>query len=169
MIPCSPWNMPPLSQLIALALFMGPVTVAGARDCRSLGDVEWLLGEWRTSATRIVVRESWRRVSDATFEGESITTSVADGEVVNYETLRLVVMSDDVFYLAKVAENDLPVPFRLTRCSNGVAVFENPAHDAPQRLIYRLSKATAPDRAADLEVTVEGGGMKAFTLRFRRP
>lgn len=155
--------------LIALAVLMVPLPAAGAGECQSLDKLDWLLGDWTTSPTRIVIRESWRRVSDATFEGESITTSVADGTVVNYETLRLVAMSDAVFYIAKVTENDLPVPFRLTRCSGDVAVFENPAHDAPQRLIYRLVDPSIQDRASDMEVTLEGEGMKSFTLRFNRP
>ena len=96
-------------------------------------------GHTKSPITR--VRKRWHRISDATFEGESITNSVTDGEVVNFEMLRLVEMSDSVFYIAKVTHNDLPVPFRLTQCSDGIAVFENPDHDAPQRVIYRLLDA----------------------------
>jgi hypothetical protein len=139
-----------------------------AEECRSLDVVEWILGEWTTSPKRVVVHEYWHRVSDATFEGESTTKSVTDGEVVNYETLRLVAMSDGVFYIAKVTHNNLPVPFRLTRCSEGIAVFENPAHDAPQRLIYKLSDTSAPG-APELEVRLEGAGMNDFSLFFHRP
>ena len=92
---------------------------------------------------------------------------MADDEVVNYETLRLVAMSDGVFYIAKVTHNDLPVPFRLTQCSEGVAVFENPAHDAPRRLIYRVLDVSAPG-GAELEVRLEGNGMNDFSLWFHK-
>lgn len=155
--------------LIALLVLPGPMSASGAEVCRSLDAVEWVLGEWTTAPTRIVIRESWRRVSDATFEGEGVTTSVADGRVINHEALRLVVMSDGVFYIAKVTDNDLPVPFRLTRCSDGIAVFENPAHDAPQRLVYRPLGASAQGRAPEMEVRLEGDGMDGFSLFFTRP
>lgn len=147
---------------------MGLTNPANAEECRSLDVVKWFLGEWTATPSGVVIREDWHQISDATFEGESTTKSVADGEVVNYETLRLVAMSDSVFYIAKVEHNDLPVPFLLTQCSEGIAVFENPAHDAPQRLIYRLLDSSAPD-APELEVRLEGDGMNDFSLLFHRP
>lgn len=139
----------------------------GAEECRSLEVVEWILGEWATSPSRVVIREHWHRVSDVTFEGESVTSSVADDDVVNFETLRLVAMSDGVFYIAKVTDNDLPIPFRLTQCSDDFAVFENPDHNAPQRLIYRLLEVSSPG-AARLEIRLEGDGMNDFSLLFHR-
>lgn len=141
---------------------------ASAGECRSLDVIEWMLGEWTTSPGRVVTHEYWHRVSPATFEGDSTTKAVADGEVLNYETLRLAAMSDGVFYIAKVAQNDLPVPFRLTRCSERIAVFENPSHDAPQRLIYRLLEVSEPG-GPELEVRLEGAAMTDFSLFFHRP
>lgn len=156
-----------MERLLAIFFCLCLTSLAGAEECRSLEAVEWFLGEWETSPSRVVIREYWHQVSDATFEGESITRSVGNDEVVNYETLRLVAMSDSVFYIAKVPENDLAVPFRLKRCSEGNAVFENPDHDAPQRLIYKLLDGSAPD-APDLEVRLEGDGMNDFSLFFHR-
>lgn len=156
-----------MKRLIAIFYCLFSTPLAGAEECHSLEAVEWFLGEWQTSPSRVVSREFWRRVSDATFEGESITKSVSNDEVVNYETLRLVSMSDSVFYIAKVTENELAVPFRLTRCSEGIAVFENPDHDAPQRLIYKLLEGSATD-APELEVRLEGDSMEDFSLFFHR-
>ena len=140
---------------------------AGAEDCRSLDVVEWILGDWSTSPNRVVIRETWHRASDTTFEGESTTRSVSDDELVNYETLRLVAMSNGIFYIAKVTHIDLPVPFRLTSCSESTFVFENPSHDAPRRLIYRLLDASSSG-APELEVRLEGDEMNDFSLFFHR-
>ena len=156
-----------MKRLIAIFYWLCFTPLAGAEECRSLEAVKWFLGEWQTSPSRVVIREFWHRVSDATFEGESITKSVSNDEVVNYETLRLVSMSDSVFYIAKVTENELAVPFRLTRCAEGIAVFENPDHDAPQRLIYKLLESLATD-APKLEVRLEGDAMEDFSLFFHR-
>jgi hypothetical protein len=139
----------------------------GAEECGSLEAVEWVLGEWEAPLGRVVIREHWNRASDATFEGESVTKSLTDNEIVNFESLRLVSMSDSVFYIAKVTDNELPVPFWLIRCSEGIAVFENPLHDAPRRLIYRLLEEAAQD-TAQMEVRLEGDEMDDFSLLFHR-
>jgi hypothetical protein len=154
-----------MKRLLAIFYCLFLTSLAGAEECGSLETVEWLLGEWESTTSRVVIREYWHRVSDATFEGESITKSVSNDEVVNYETLRLVAMSDSVFYIAKVTDNEMAVPFRLTRCSEGFAVFENPDHDAPQRLSYKLLEGSAKD-ARELEVRLEGDRMEDFSLFF---
>lgn len=156
-----------MKKLFALVSWLCLTSSAGADECRSLSVVEWILGEWTTSPNRVFTHEVWHRVSDATFEGESTTKTVTSDEVVNYETLRLVAMSDGVFYIAKVTHNDLPVPFRLTKCSKNFAVFENPVHDAPQRLIYRLLDNSTQGAQA-LEVRVEGDEMNDFSLVFHK-
>lgn len=161
--------MLPMNRRFVLLICVWLTSSAGAEECGSLDVVEWVLGEWTTSPARVVIREHWHRVSDATFEGDSTTTSVADERVVHYETLRIVAMSDEVFYIAKVPENDLPVPFRLVQCSEDIAVFENLAHAAPQRLIYKLLDASVPGNGAEMEVTLEGDSMKNFSLLFHRP
>jgi hypothetical protein len=162
------WPSVLASALVLSALVVGNASAAQEQPCESLDAVEWMLGDWTRSARTSEIRETWRRVSDDTFEGESITTSTDTGEVLAYESLRLVAMSDGVFYIAKVAEHDLPVPFRLTQCTDTVAVFEDPEHDAPDRLIYDRSVAAEEDASADLLVTLEGDAMKTFTLRFTR-
>ncbi len=156
-----------MKRLVAIFCYLCLTSPALAEECRSLEAVEWLLGEWEASPGRVVIRENWHRTSAATFEGESVTRSPTNDEVVDYESLRLVSMSDSVFYIAKVTNNPLPVPFRLTRCSDGIAVFENPLHDAPQRLIYRLVAGAAAD-ATELEVRLEGDDMDDFSLLFHR-
>jgi hypothetical protein len=61
-------------------------------------------------------------------------------------------MSGEVFYIPKVAENPLPVPFRLTSVSQQTATFENPSHDFPTRIIYRHGSDDS------MTVSVEGPG-----------
>ena len=156
-----------MNRLLSVICCLLWATTAVAEDCRSLQAIDWVLGEWTASPNGVVIREHWHRVSDDTFEGESVAKSLSNDEVVNYETLRLVAMSDGVFYIVKVTDNELPIPFRLVHCSEGFAVFENPQHDAPRRLIYKLLEEADPD-AADLEIRLEGDGMNDFSLFFHR-
>jgi len=131
-------------------------------DCSSLDPIRWLVGEWTTAGEGKQVLESWTAISPNTFEGLGAVRSGETGEFTETETLRLVAMSGSVYYIAKVPENDLPVPFEMTSCGEGLAVFRNPSHDFPKRLTYRL---TGPDR---MSVSVSGDREQGFTLNFHR-
>lgn len=84
-------------------------------QCDSLESASWLAGTWLAQDGKRQVSESWRRLSDSTFEGRG--EAVRDGRVVDGESLRLVEMGDRVYYIAKVRHNKLPVAFELTQCS----------------------------------------------------
>jgi hypothetical protein len=71
-------------------------------------------------------------------------------------------MGGAVVFIAKVAHNPLPVPFKLTICTDDSATFENTNHDFPQRLVYRH---IATDK---MVVEVSGGDGKGFQISFDR-
>ena len=130
-----------------------------AQSCASLQVAEWLVGDWRGTRGESQILERWQKVSTETFEGLGKTQRGA--QVVESETLRLLAMEQRVFYVAKVAHNDLPVAFALTQCDGQRLVFENPAHDFPKKLEYQL---TGPDT---LSVRVSAGE-RGFTLTLNR-
>jgi len=138
---------------------IGMACGAAQADCSSLQVAEWLVGEWQGTrgANRLV--ERWEKLSAQTFEGKGTTTR--DAKVVESEELRLVLMEQRVFYVAKVAQNALPVAFALTQCDGQRLVFENPAHDFPKKLEYQLTGPTT------FSVRVSAGE-RGYTLTFNR-
>lgn len=133
-----------------------------ARGCDSLDSVRWLVGEWATAGEGDQVLESWSAVSANTFEGTGAVRSSATGDISVSETLRLVVMSGGVYYVAKVPENDFPVPFAMTSCDDDSAGFTNASHDFPKRIMYRRESRNR------MSVSVHGDGEEGFTLVFER-
>ena len=143
----------PVALLLLLALSPMPISAdEPPSTCDSLEGLRWLLGEW--SAADGSSGETWTLASPATFEGVGRAGS-------SEESLRLVAMSDEVFYLAKVGHNPMPTPFRATVCATDRAVFTNPDHDFPKQLDYRLDGDT-------LTVTVSDGADRGFQLRWTR-
>ena len=134
--------------LLGLIVAVMP-SVSSAGD---LDDLEWIFGEWKRESRRGEVYESWQRLSDRTVEGDSWIVSSSDGTKHALESLLLVEMAGEVFYIPKVAENEYPVPFRRTSMEPGRVVFENPNHDFPQKIIYQQ------DGDDGLKVTIEGPG-----------
>ena len=162
------WGMARVMQRsVALAgLLLASAHAAPARadvaPCPHLESVAWLIGTWRAESRDALISETWVAVSDTTYEGRGVTRSRTDGSIRDEEDLRLVAMGDGVFYVAKVAQNERPVAFRLTSCADGRFVFENPAHDFPRRIEYRRVDD------ARFEAHVSDGGSRGFRLEFSR-
>ena len=130
--------------------------------CDTLESVNWLVGNWYSENSELKINESWKRVSARTLEGFGQTESVKKNKIVSAETLRLVEMSGEVFYLAKVASNNLPVPFKLTSCMDNTAIFENIEHDFPKKIAYQLTGRN------NIAVSVTGDKGKGFNIEYTR-
>ncbi|MDH3588181.1 MAG: DUF6265 family protein [Gammaproteobacteria bacterium] len=122
-----------------------------------LAELAWILGDWTSRDGTIT--ESWRSVSNHTFEGAGETHN--DGKV-SRESMRLVLMSDEISFIAKVAHNERPVAFQLSRDSTpSRAIFVNAQHDFPKQIVYRQD-------GPDLVVEVSDGASQGFEIHFSR-
>lgn len=126
---------PLFRQFLCLVFVVGISGNGLAQSSCQLDELRWLVGQWQMDSEQGQVFESWQQVSPLSFEGRG--WRVQHHQVTASEALRLVQMQDQVFYLAKVTENPMPVAFLLVACDETMAVFENPQHDFPQRLTYR--------------------------------
>jgi hypothetical protein len=107
------------------------------------------LGTWeRTHASGRLTRERWWR-DGTVLRGDSRELAPGSSEWVQTESLLLTEMLAGTYYIAQPKDNPYPVAFRLIS-HDGVAIFENAAHDFPQRISYAL---TAND---SLRVWIEG-------------
>lgn len=154
--------MKKLLRFLLLIIAASPFGPAQASDCKSLDSLRWLLGDWTADGSKTTFHESWVEVGPRIFQGTGTERAKANGAVNDGEELRLVEMAGEVFYVSKVTHNELPVAFRLNACSDGRFVFDNPAHDFPRRLEYRLQ----PD--GRLAVSVSDGADKGFALDYTR-
>ena len=113
-------------------------------------DLAWLSGDWETAPGRMQIDEHWTKVAGGSLIGMSRT--VAGGKTVFFEYLRIEARGDGVYYVAHPKARTPGTDFKLTRLTGQEAVFENPAHGFPKRIIYRK---TADDA---LTARVEGDG-----------
>lgn len=96
----------------------------------------WLAGCWEVAdeATRSV--EHWTTPDGGTMLGVSRT--VRGERTVSYEFLRIWRDEQgDVYYTARPS-GQAEASFKLVRLGAREAVFENPGHDFPQRITYRV-------------------------------
>jgi hypothetical protein len=108
----------------------------GQQQRSRLDSLNWISGCWSGGNGVRVSLEQWMKPSGKMMLGMSRT--VANGKTVEYEFLRLHEESNgDVFYTA-LPSGQQEASFKLVRLESRMAIFENPDHDFPQRIIYRL-------------------------------
>jgi hypothetical protein len=100
----------------------------------SLEKFDWIIDNWIAGDENSITRERWTKESDTILRGKSYT--IKSGDTVFSEQLSIEKRGDGIYYVAVVKHNPGPVDFKLTLLSERKAVFENPAHDFPQKITY---------------------------------
>jgi hypothetical protein len=109
-----------------------------------------------------MVEEQWMRPRGGTMVGMSRT--VRGGRTVAWESLRISERDGALVYVASPS-NQATTEFASTVVSDTLVVFENAAHDFPQRILYR------PGAADSLWARIEGergGQLRGIDFRMAR-
>lgn len=114
--------------------------------------VAWLQGCWRPTGAEGGSVEQWTAPAGGTMLGLSRT--VKGGKTVAHEFLQIRETAPGKLAYIAIPSGQATTTFALVQASANHAVFENPAHDFPQRVIYRRDGETILN--ARIEATVNG-------------
>jgi len=112
--------------------------VLGQATKPQIESFNWLAGCWQSEGKNAVSSERWTKAAGKMMLATSQT--VKNGKTVSYEFLRIVEDDSGIFYISKPSQNKEETAFKLIKFTSNEVVFENPEHDFPQRIIYRLEK-----------------------------
>jgi hypothetical protein len=112
------------------ALLLHAVTAQGP----TIDQLGWLTGCWSMKRGDSIVEEEWLKPLGATLMG--ISRTVKGGRTVEHEFLQIRDVNGTLAYIAKPS-GQAEATFPLKAFADQELVFENPAHDFPQRIIYR--------------------------------
>lgn len=130
-----------------------------------LKQASWVLGEWRNNTPKGVLSEVWQVQDDSTYAGKS--SFVVGKDTVSSETVALGVRGGKLLYIPTVKNqnNGQPVTFTEKTVTSTEMVFENPAHDFPQRITY-----THPSEDSLVAVIsgMKGDGEKSLKFPMQR-
>jgi hypothetical protein len=102
----------------------------------TINDLAWLKGCWSLNRNGRETTEHWLKPAGGTMLG--ISRTVADGKTVEFEFTQIrQEPNGDIFFIAKPSSQP-EATFKMTKSSAHEVIFENPQHDFPQRVIYRL-------------------------------
>jgi hypothetical protein len=124
--------------LVCLVLFIICGGLAVRAQTASVDTLSWMAGCWELSVPQrqMTIAEHWMKPSGGTLIGMSRT--VRGAKTTGFEFLRIVTTEAGIDYIAKPSSNNEETAFKLVKSSATEAVFENLAHDFPQRIIYRI-------------------------------
>ncbi len=101
----------------------------------------WLLGEWEKKDSLGTLKEIWTSKDDSTFIGQSYYIQ-NEKDTIHNEQIELLQDAEHLIYIATIKgeNNNTSVPFQMTNDEDSLLVFENPKHDYPQKIQYKLMK-----------------------------
>ncbi|MEW5984979.1 MAG: DUF6265 family protein [Acidobacteriota bacterium] len=105
----------------------------------AIGDVAWLAGAWvgtRGTAGTMSLEERWSPPLGGAML--AVSRTVSRDRMSAFEFLRIVERDGGLVYIAQPG-GAAPTEFVLTELGGSRAVFENPRHDYPKRIVYELS------------------------------
>lgn len=122
----------------------------------SIQELAWLSGAWvGTRSSGSSVEERWSPPLGGAMLAIARTVNTS-GKMSAFEYLRIVERDEGLVYVAQPG-GAKPTEFVLTEFSPTRAVFDNPRHDYPKRIVYELS--------TDGKLTATTGYMKGGTPR----
>ncbi len=144
-------------------LFSGLSTVTSQTnkiENPTIAQLSWISGDWQTEpGGKAQIDEHWTQPSGGSMLGMSRT--VVGDQTVEYEYLRIEQRGEAIYYVAHPKARCPGTDFKLTRLSAQEALFENPAHDFPKRIIYRKNAD------GSLTASIDGGeGTKAMSFPY---
>lgn len=103
-----------------------------------LQQVAWMVGSWEMRQPEGILTETWKAASDTEMIGTSVLVS-EKAELLFSEKMRIVSRGNELWYITAVANQNAgnEVGFQFKTVNSGEIIFENTAHDFPQRIIYK--------------------------------
>lgn len=105
----------------------------GKVDPALLQRLSWISGTWVIEARGKTTEEHWRPLQGSTMLGSSHTYDATKTHF--FEHLRITASRGGIAYIA-MPGGGKGTAFLLTKLEDGLAEFENPDHDHPQRIRY---------------------------------
>ncbi len=153
----------PPTGFTSVALYRHPQDIALPAPAKAaIGHLAWLAGPWvgtRGATGTTSIEERWSPPLGGAML--AVSRTVSRDRMVAFEFLRIVERNEGLVYIAQ-PNGASPTEFVLTELSGTRAVFENPRHDSPQRIVYELS---AEGRLAASIAFAKGGRPQRFEFK----
>lgn len=127
----------PSSGFVVCCTFILGMLILSSPARADLSSLAWMAGCWTVDGEQPGSVEQWTMPAGGSMLGMSRT--VRDGKTVFFEFLRIVEEEDGWSGLIASPAGQETARFKMIDLDTQQVVFENPHHDFPQRIMYRLT------------------------------
>lgn len=124
--------------------------------------LEWMAGCWEHRTNKLIVAEQWSFPRAGMMLGSGQTTR--SDSTIEYEHTRIFERGGKLVFSAQPS-GQAPAEFVADSVRGLAVTFSNPAHDFPQRVIYR---SVAPDSLLARVEGERGGMIRGVSFSYRR-
>ncbi len=122
--------------------FLILITILTFTSCKKSNETskivgaDWLLGKWENNSKDGNLSETWKKVNDSIYDGESYFIKGKD--TLHVEQIELEQKGENLFYISTIKgqNNDKPVTYKHNSEIETQLVFENPNNEYPQKIGY---------------------------------
>lgn len=122
--------------ILSLLIILSFASCQKTKEVSKIVVADWLLGNWENKSADGDLLETWKKVNDSIYDGESYFIKGKD--TLHFEKIQMKQKGEALFYIATIRgqNNDKPVTFKHNDTIEKQLVFENPKHDFPQKIVY---------------------------------
>lgn len=142
-----------MRSVFVIAFLLVVSSPAASQTAVKLSDLGWLAGCWEMNDEKRgrVITEMWMKPSGDAMMG--VGRTIKSAKLVDFEFLRIVEDVNGLSYISRPSANKEDTAFKMIKSSPDEIVFENAAHDFPQRIMY---KRIGEKMTARIEGTTNG-------------
>jgi len=122
--------------ILILILALTCTSCLKSKEISKIVVADWLLGNWENKSDDGDLLETWKKVNDSIYDGESYFIKGKD--TLHFEKIQMKQKGEALYYIATIKgqNDDQPVTFKYNDTIEKQLVFENPKHDYPQKISY---------------------------------
>lgn len=148
-----------MSTLKKYFVFLLLTSLYSCAQQKEIDKVDFLIGTWQVEGKQTF--ESWKKIGEE-LEGESY--KMQEGQKRISETLEIKTEEGKIIYTATVLNQNQGkgISFTLEPIKEQLYSFENPNHDFPNKIQYKILSKT------ELQVNVLGRDGKGFSYKMKK-
>jgi hypothetical protein len=135
---------------LILFLSLSLVSCFKSKDKSKITAADWLPGKWENRSTDGDLLETWTKINDSIYDGESYFIKGKD--TLHSEHIQLVQKGENLEYVSTIKgqNHNKPVIFKHNTTIKEQLIFENSSNDYPKKISYN------PISTEDLIIEISG-------------
>ncbi|WP_281337264.1 DUF6265 family protein [Flavobacterium eburneipallidum] len=123
--------------ILSLIIVLSITSCNKSKEVSKIIDTDWLIGKWENKSPDGNLLETWTKVNDSVFIGESYFIKAKD--TLHSEKMQLKQMGENLIYISTITgqNNNKPIIFKQNTSEEKVLVFENPKNEYPKKIVYK--------------------------------